>query len=131
MEVVPNQSNQKKVPEAESQKIKSKLARASWKYHFFKESEVEDYALYLTDSGGPRVNIYRKSTLTRLNFFKPSSISCGKYIVDKFFTKYHIGFKVGEFTKNRKPFYFRSKKKKIVTKKYKLSNTTKNFTPKC
>lgn len=103
------------------QNVKNKLARASWKYHFFKDADVENYANYLTDAPSEfDFNSLRKTTITKLNFFKPAVISTGKYTVEKYLTKYHIGFKLGGFTKNRKPFYFRSKKKKNVTKKYNL-----------
>lgn len=95
------------------------LARASWKYHFFRLSEIEHYANYLTDDIKPYdVTTYRRNTITKLNYFIPTTIHTGKWSIDKDFTKYHISFKIGQFTKNRKPFYFRSKKKKNVTKKY-------------
>lgn len=107
------------------QSKKNKLARASWKYHFFQKYEVEDYVNFLTDSYfEEQFIISRNVTITKLNFFKQLSVSTGKFIVDKSISKYHISHKVGQFTKTRKPFYFRSKKKKNVTKKYKLSHTT-------
>jgi len=100
------------------------LARASWKYHFFQNNEIEDYTNFLTDSYFEEQCISsRKITITKLNFFKHLSVSTGKTIVDKSISKYHVGCKVGQFTKNRKPFYFRSKKKKNVTKKYKLQHS--------
>lgn len=100
------------------------MARASWKYHFFKDTEVEAYIDYLTDVTPNYINEKRKTTLTKLNYFLPSILYTGKYQIERRFNKYHMGFKLGQFTKNRKPFYFRSKKKKNVTKKYHLSIAT-------
>lgn len=65
----------------------------------------------------------RKITLTKLNYFIPALLHTGKWLVERNFTKYHTSFKLGQFTKNRKPFYFRSKKKKKCYKK-KLTTTT-------
>ena len=112
MAVEQSQNNLKKAHEVELQKIKNKLARASWKYHFYIQTEVEDYTDYLIDQNPTKLNLVRKTTLTKLNFFKIGYIYSGKYTVEKKFSKLHIGFKLGEFTKNRKPFFFRSKKKK-------------------
>jgi len=61
--------------------------------------------------------VNRRTTLTKLNYFIPAVLYTGKWSVEKNFTRYHVGFKLGQFTKTRKPFYFRSKKKKNVTKK--------------
>ncbi len=96
------------------------MARSSWKYHFYKTEDIENYINYLTDSSVYNNLTSRVATITKLNFFRQGLIYTGKYEVLKNFSRYHIGFKVGAFTKNRKPFYFRSKKKKNVTKKYKL-----------
>lgn len=103
-------------------KKQNKLARASWKYHFFQSSEVEHYANYLADDIRPEAPMRnRKITLTKLNYFIPAVLHTGKWLVERNFTKYHVSFKLGQFTKNRKPFYFRSKKKKNVTKEDLLS----------
>lgn len=122
MAVVRRLNNLKKVPGAELQKNRNKLARASWKYHFFKLSEVDNYVNYLTDDVKPESpQTLRHTTLTKLNYFIPARVYTGKWSVGKVFMKYHTGFKLGQFTKTRKPFYFRSKKKKSVTKKNPIS----------
>lgn len=95
------------------------MARSSWKYHFFKLNELEQYVNYLTDNEVVSTTVpKRKTTLHKFNYFIPQTLHTGKWLVDKYFSKYHIGFKLGQFTKNRKPYYFRSKKKKNVTKEY-------------
>ena len=99
-------------------KIIDKLARSSWKYHFYRKDEVESYVNYLTDSFDYSELVDRKTTLTKLNYYKPGTLYTGKYTIAMRFSTHHVGFKLGAFTKNRKPFYFRSKKKKNVTKKY-------------
>lgn len=102
------------------------MARASWKFHFFQLTEVEHYANYLTDDLKPEYPmVNRRTTLTKLNYFIPAVLYTGKWSVEKNFTRYHVGFKLGQFTKTRKPFYFRSKKKKNVTKKNHVSLTIK------
>lgn len=50
--------------------------------------------------------------INRLNFFLKRTIHQGKVTVLFHPTKYHIGYKSSQFTKTRKPFFFRSKKKK-------------------
>lgn len=107
------------------------MARASWKYHFFKESEIFDYISYITDEQNNLFNAYnndRHKTITKLNCFTLFTINTGKWLVDRSLTKYHIGIKLGQLTKTRKPFYFRSKKKKNVTKKNPLPKNPKNLT---
>ncbi len=107
------------------------MARASWKYHFFREREIGYYSEYLSDDVRPYDAVsYRHNTITKLNYFIPVSIYTGKWWVDKNFTKYHTSFKIGQFTKTRKPYYFRSKKKKNVTKKNYLSRNFKHVTAK-
>lgn len=87
---------------------------------------MEHYANYLTDDIKPEYPmVNRRTTLTKLNYFIPALLYTGKWSVEKNFTRYHVGFKLGQYTKTRKPFYFRSKKKKNVTKKNYLSFTVK------
>lgn len=104
------------------------MARASWKYHFYKKNEITAYVNYLLDVPQSEILSKRKTTITKLNCFNYAEVYTGKYTLEKRFSKYHIGLKLGAFTKNRKPFYFRSKKKKNVTKKYKLYYSVINNT---
>lgn len=90
------------------------MARSTLKHIYFKEIEVEQYIsniisenLLITD-----LNNKRTTTINYLNVFIPVSIHFGKQYLEKTFLKYHIGFKLGAFTKTKKPFYFRSKKKR-------------------
>lgn len=54
----------------------------------------------------------RNSTVTPLDVAYTRSVYQGKSLVIFSTTPQHIGYKVGAFTKTRKPFFFRSKKKK-------------------
>ena len=96
------------------------MAKASWKYHFFKENEIEDYIDFLSESGSKiEHNTKRHTTLTKLNFHKTYNLYTGKWFFEKKFLLYNVSYKVGQYTKTRKPYYFRSKKK-YVTKKNNL-----------
>lgn len=75
---------------------------------------------YITDedyANGVVGDNKRHKTITKLNFFCENTVYTGKWEVDYITTKQHVGFKLGALTKTRKPYYFRSKKKKNVTKK--------------
>lgn len=54
----------------------------------------------------------RNLTISNLNFRTTKSVYQGKVFVYFNPSDYHVGFKLGSFTKTRKPFFFRSKKKK-------------------
>lgn len=99
-------------------KIINNVARSVWKYFFFKKFELEQYINYLFDDGFDveSLNYKRINTVTALNYFIPVNIHFGKLSLNKVFTKHFIGFKLGSFTKTKKPFYFRSKKKRLCYK---------------
>ena len=103
------------------------MARAAWKYHFFQTPETEVYINYLIDDVKPEQPLTdRKITITKFNYFIPCEVYTGKWLVDKNLTKYHTSFKLGQFKKNKKPFYIRKKKKKNVTKKNPISFSNKH-----
>ena len=89
------------------------MARASWKFHFFKNFEVEQYINHIVEESYDlnTKNNNRNSTIHKLNFFLPLNLHTGKWLIKPNLTKFHIGFKLGQLTKTRKPFFFRSKKK--------------------
>lgn len=101
------------------------MARASWKYHYFLNEEIDNYIEYLSEENFVNETIpinSRIKTITQLNYFLNVEIYNGKWHIFKKLSKHYFGYKLGNFTKNRKPYYFRSKKKKNVTKKHKLPN---------
>lgn len=89
------------------------MSRASWKYHHYASQDIESYINYLTEYNNPEI-IFPQPTITihKLNYFKPIYLYTGKWGIEFKFTRYHKSFKYGQFRKTRKPFYFRSKKKK-------------------
>lgn len=56
------------------------MARAGWKYFFFKDFEVEQYADYLFDDiiVSQKLNNRRHNTIHMLNCFLPVEIHTGK-----------------------------------------------------
>ena len=95
------------------------MARSRWKFFFYKKFEVEKYVNYFLDEyvEATDINYKRFSTIHYFNFFLPVKIHFGKLSIFKSFSKYYIGWKLGSFTKTKKPFYFRSKKKRYVNNK--------------
>lgn len=90
------------------------MAKSTWK---FLSTVVADKYIYLIDY----LNLYfdtflwrqkRNITFNNLNVSYLYSIHQGKVDVSVFPISWHISFKTGAFTKTRKPFFFRSKKKK-------------------
>lgn len=99
------------------------MARAGWKYHSFKSEEITNYINYITEEDfyNEAVNWNsRYKTITKLNCFDYVTIYTGKFEAEFRLSKYFIGCKLGQLSKTRKPYFFRSKKKKNVKKKNKL-----------
>ena len=59
-----------------------------------------------------QINSKRHITIHKLNYYMPVDIHLGKITIPHKFTKFHFNFKVGQFSTTKKPFYFRSKKKR-------------------
>lgn len=80
----------------------------------FKDKEIEQYINYITDENiiNNLEDNKRHLTIHKLNYFLPYRVYTGKWTIYTQLTKYHFSFKLGQLTKTRKPFYFRSKKKK-------------------
>ncbi len=90
------------------------MARAGWKFYMFRDLDIENYVNYITDDTTilNRQPNKRHLTIHQLNYFLPVTLHTGKWSIEPQLTKFHFGFKYGQLTKNRKPYYFRSKKKK-------------------
>ena len=93
------------------------MARSSWKYLYLTNFNILNYLEYFIEEYRVENSIAKRhTTLHNLNYFLPYTIYTGKWTIQKKFTKYHLNFKLGEFTKTRKPYFFRSKKKRICYK---------------
>ena len=91
------------------------MARVSWKFYPFRDQEIEAYIEHITDTYSTfnDNNNKRHLTVHKLNFHMPFKIYTGKWTIQRELTKFHFGYKLGQLTKTRKPFYFRSKKKNV------------------
>ena len=100
--------------------ITNNVARTSWKFYTFRDCDIEQYIDYITDyTPTTSDTVYKRHlTIHKLNYFLPVSLHTGKWVIEPNLNKYHFGFKFGQLTKTRKPYYFRSKKKKNVKKNY-------------
>lgn len=94
------------------------MARAGWKFYMFRDLDIERYTNYLTDYSSETANTTEKRHITihKLNYFIETNLHTGKWTINSNLSKYHFGFKFGQLTKTRKPYYFRSKKKKCQKK---------------
>lgn len=90
------------------------MARAAWKYYYFISEDFLYYGQWLVEdySNLNRKQSSRFKTIHRLNYIIPTTIYTGKWVNREYLTKFHFGFKLGELSKTRKPYYFRSKKKR-------------------
>jgi len=89
------------------------MARSTYKYYNFNDLEITNYIYYLTENNNLLIsNNSRSLTIHKLNYYLPFNIYTGKWTIKKYFFKNHWSFKLGQFTKTRKPFFFRSKKKR-------------------
>lgn len=90
------------------------MARSTWKFLFITSYDL--YAHFKTQIKQDCPNIFkpniRAKTLNKWNYRSVYSVPQGKYRVNIRPSLYHIGYKLGAFAKTRKPFFFRSKKKK-------------------
>lgn len=96
---------------------KNKVSKSSWKYLQTNKEEMKyflrDFYLEKKLRGKTVLPTKNKSiTLNHLNYNNVYIIYQGKFWVRKKFSIYTIGRNFGQFIKTRKPFYFRSKKKK-------------------
>lgn len=57
-------------------------------------------------------NFSRKITINSWHINNKYSVYQGRYYSEHTFTEHSMNFKVGSFTKTRKPFFFRTKKKR-------------------
>lgn len=97
----------------ESQNI-TKMSRSNWKYTWGTENDLHMFFNKIT-----RVNVfapqtYRHKTINHLNSNRLYLIHQGKvkHLVDT--SEYYVDHKLGLASKTRKPFFFRSKKKRNV-----------------
>lgn len=89
------------------------MSRSSKKFLPLYELDLKRYFIKLTNFKSLTIKSF--SRRTSLNFWHINnkySIYQGRYYSIHDFTETCLGYKAGSFTKTRKPFFFRSKKKR-------------------
>ena len=88
--------------------------RSSWKYFTLESTVLEKQYGMLLGKPQPKQLVLKNRKLSVTNFFINSlcKIHQGKFSVRFRLNEFYLGYKLGQFTKTRKPFFFRSKKKK-------------------
>ena len=95
------------------------MARSNWKYIYYTDYDLEVFYNSIDSSFIIPENNVRSLTINRLNYTQNHYVYQGKFNVYFDTSIYCLGYKLGMFTKTRKPFFFILKKKKdnIFTKK--------------
>lgn len=90
------------------------MAKSNWKFTSVYEDELYIYYSKIDKQYLDFFNklTLRKRTINAWTINKKFLIHQGKHLVACQTTPFHQTFKFGSFTKTRKPFFFRSKKKK-------------------
>ncbi len=88
------------------------MSRSSWKYIYHTDYDLEVFYSSIDNSFNLPSNNRRSLTINRLNYTQNHYVYQGKYNVYFDTSIYCLNYKLGMFTKTRKPFFFRSKKKK-------------------
>ncbi len=88
------------------------MARSSWKFSYINSSLYKN--TFLSKFKNIKIaKLFSRSTTVSKIFLKKTVIMYkGNIFIKMLFTKYHMGFKIGEFGVTRKPFNFPKKDKK-------------------
>lgn len=88
------------------------MSRVSWKFSWATDDDL--YLFYQTINPSFSYNFipFRSTTVNNLNNHREFHLHQGKYHTYVYVTKFALNRKLGMFTKTRKPFFFRSKKKR-------------------
>lgn len=87
------------------------MSRVSWKFLYFTEYDLYTFYEPMVGVQAPW-DSFRNKTINNLNIDRFYNVHQGNVYVSFETTIYHLGWKLGAFSKTRKPFFFRSKKKK-------------------
>ena len=90
------------------------MSRSAWKFTSISEYDLYTYLRTYIKRTCPLKFLpsFRLKSLNKWNYRSIYFIHQGKYTVSIRPSIYHISYKLGAFAKTRKPFFFRSKKKK-------------------
>lgn len=90
------------------------MAKSAWKFMYITKSDLFLYMKKINNKIQLIENNInsRKKTINKWNCNQIFNINQGKYDVSLTSSIYNIPYKLGAFAKTRKPFFFRSKKKR-------------------
>ena len=89
------------------------MARSSWKFNYI-NSSLYKYTFFSKFKNKKIVKAFCRGSYVPKFFLKKSIlVHKGNVFAKIVFSKYHIGFKIGEFGVTRKPFNFPNKSKKV------------------
>lgn len=89
------------------------MSRSSYKFLPFFKHELNNYFFNLIEKKKiSNYKVNRNITVNYWNIKTKVKIYQGRYNSIFKITKYHIGYKYSQLSKTRKPFFFRTKKKK-------------------
>ena len=98
------------------------MSRSVWKFYNIEQVDLKKYLNEYTilDTSGSKQKVYLKNNKLRINninYMHRYIIKQYKFYSSLKFCKYNISEVIGSFIKNKKPFFFREKKKKKCLKK--------------
>lgn len=88
------------------------MARSSWKFNYINSNIYKNIFLNKFKNIKILKIFCRSSSVPKIFLKKTIALYKGNIFVKMLFTKYHLGFKLGEFGITRKPFNFPLKDKK-------------------
>lgn len=88
------------------------MARSNWKYIYHTDYDLMVFYSKINSLFNIPEHNVRSLTINMLNYTQNHYVYQGKYNVYFDTSIYCLNYKLGMFTKTRKPFFFRSKKKK-------------------
>lgn len=88
------------------------MARARWKFLPVKDNDLQCYYSKINPDYVYMQDQSRAKTVNLLTINRFYRIHQGSIWTEMLITKYSLGRKLGMFSKTRRPFFFRTKKKK-------------------
>lgn len=88
------------------------MARSSWKFSYINSNLYKNTFLSKFKNIKIAKLFSRSTTVSKIFLKKTVLMYKGNMFIKMLFTKYHMGFKIGEFGVTRKPFNFPKKDKK-------------------
>lgn len=88
------------------------MSRVTWKFSVVTINDLQIFFKKTNPSYRVGVDSYRSKTINNWNKNRNYTIPQGKTNITVWVDDYSVGKKLGMFSKTRKPFFFRSKRRK-------------------